>query len=82
MIKETKKEPEKKKKEKIERPESDIEAMPTEIFTNPHTTEEWIMPEHLPMRGYGTVKLPGVEVDPLPFDLPTYTPEGDTPRHF
>ena len=77
-----KEEKEKKKKEKIERPTSDIEAMPTEIFTNPHAGEDWIMPDHLPTLSYGTVELPGVEVNPLPKDLPTYTPEGDTPRMF
>ena len=77
-----KEEKEKKKKEKIKRPTTDIEAMPTEIFSNPHTEEEWIMPDHLPVSSYGIVKLPGVEVNPLPKDLPTYTPEGDTPRMF
>ena len=73
---------EKKKKEKIRRPTTDIEAMPTEIYTNSHLEQQWVMPSRLPVDSYGVIELPGVKVDPLPKELPPYTPEGDTPRLF
>lgn len=73
-------EKEKKKRKTIERPQTDIEAMPEEFLTNPHLEEQWIFPPHLPMTAYGNITLPGSIVDPLPEDMPIFTPEGDTPH--
>ena len=70
------------KKPMVEKPETDIEAMPIEILQNAHTEQQWIMPDHLPTAAYGTVILPGVEVYPEEKEKPTYTPSGDMPPNF
>ena len=66
----------------IEKPESDVEAIPIEILQNAHTEQQWMMPTHVPAAASSAVMLPGVEVYPEEKEKPTYTPSGDMPPNF
>lgn len=79
---------EKKKTKKIEKPKTDIEAMPSEIMGDPAAgedladpikKEEWELPAPMAIP-FQADRMPfGTIVDPLPDATPTYTPSGDMP---
>ena len=73
-------EKEKKKRKTIERPQTDIEAMPEEILSYPRLEEGWILSTHTPTGILDGMAFPGSIVDPLPEDIPTFTPEGNSPH--